>query len=131
MPNINIIPKAEFVKMDLRGRFDYENTLSALHDMILELGNNNSDDFLFDLLGTDCSLSEMDIYQIAEFMEENVGLFHGRIALLLGASYIIDNSRFLKFCVNDPSIRIRIFFDRDSAQEWLASPYLKDEFTDN
>ncbi len=119
---LNIVKESDFVKLDLKGKFDYDQTLKAMRNMLSKLGEDSTDDFLFDLMETKCNLNELDIYQIAEFMEDHVGLFKGRIALLLGESYIIDKSRFLKYCINDPTIRMRIFFDKEAAEQWLTSP---------
>lgn len=122
MSTFKVIKESEFVKLDMQGVFDFDQTLTALKEIIGRLDKDALNDLLFDLMDSKCGLSELDIYQIAEFMEDNVRLFKGRIALLLGSTIAIDNSRFLKFCIQDPAIRVRIFFDMDVAKQWLASP---------
>ena len=122
MSKFNIIKESDFVKLDMTGMFDFEQTIAALNDILGQLDKDCQDDFLFDLVDSECDLNELDIYKIAEFMEDNVRLFKGRIALLLGSALAIDNSRFLKFCIQDPVIRVRIFFDKDIAKQWLETP---------
>ncbi|WP_144393941.1 hypothetical protein [Pleionea sediminis] len=122
MKNLEIFSESDFIRMDFQGKFNLEETLSSLNRLIKGVGNVELYDILFDLTRTKCQLTELDIYHIAEFMSENASLFKGRVAILLDCDLAIDKSRFLKFCISEPEIRVRIFFDNQAAKNWFDSP---------
>ena len=72
MSKFNIIKESDFVKLDMTGMFDFEQTIAALNDILGQLDKDCLDDFLFDLVDSECGLNELDIYKIADEFDNGI-----------------------------------------------------------
>ncbi|MBK7470419.1 MAG: hypothetical protein IPO58_03865 [Betaproteobacteria bacterium] len=111
------------IVMDASGILDLQRSIIALENLAADPQFDAGSECLLDLRDIKCSMSAMDIFNLAEVMAwPNSALpTHRKIAILVEGHDEFDHAQFLALCAGNRGVNIAAFDDYDTAGEWLSA----------
>jgi hypothetical protein len=119
----NVFPFQKLVVVDASGTCDLAASKAALRKLAADPAFDANKEVLLDLRDIECHLTTLDIYQLANFLNEPEPALPTRrkIAVLVSGRVEFDHAVFLQMCTAGGGLRLAAFDDYDKADSWLSA----------
>lgn len=118
---IKAFPHEHLIMTTVTGAFDLSASKVALAAVEHDPSFNAQTEVLLDLREVKCTMSTVDVYQLAEHLASpNPALHTGKkIAVLVTGRAEFEHAQFLQLCASNRGVSIGAFDDYEDAQKWL------------
>ena len=125
--DLRIIPISEFLRTDVSGEIDLQETRAVLKELLVVCSEKNIHNILIDGREASSRASTVDVWTLANDLGSLGMSTEHRIAILNRPKDDFDRGAFLELCAMNRGYQLRAFRDFESAFTWLTSELTSEE----
>ncbi|MDD2899297.1 MAG: hypothetical protein PHI31_11360 [Desulfuromonadaceae bacterium] len=116
---IKIIPARDFIEVTTDGTINLVTSRQLITDIADSEHHQATHELLVDFRETECTLSVVDVYQLASELCRHGNTFRKKIALLVLPGFNFDRARFFETCSFNRGFSINAYTDYETALRWI------------